>query len=87
MYKKHTIRYLTIVNRHPAYIFVLLIIKSQFERIAPLSRPSSQHTQHYNFSKHLVLVNISLVNLQTCFAAFSSALGDFPLKRSKFGKK
>lgn len=41
----------------------------------------------YNFSSALLLVNNSLVNLHTCLAAFSKALGALPLNRSKCGKK
>lgn len=42
---------------------------------------------HYSFSKARLFVRSSLVSLHTCLAAFSNPLGDFPLNKSRFGKK
>jgi len=40
-----------------------------------------------SFSSERVFVSSSLVRRHTCLAAFSNALGDLPLKRSRLGKK
>lgn len=40
-----------------------------------------------SFSSDLWFVSSSLVSLHVCLAAFSSAPADFPLKRSRCGRK
>lgn len=62
---------------------IIIIINNWVDK----KKKKNKKHDHYNFSRALVFVRSSRVSLQTCLAAFSSPLGDLPLKRSKFGKK
>ena len=68
-------------------VVVVVVVKDEFCLIMSCFYFCSNVRIHHNFSSDLELVSSSRSILHVCFAAVSIADVDFPLKRSRLGKK